>query len=185
MEEIKQNLPEKDDHNPATQNASDKKIYITPTGAVIAMIFFFMPWLKMSCMGRTQYASGADLGGVFWIIFAAAIFILLIFIYFKNQNQLEKAKPFVALSAVVSFLIILWKYVEISNGIKTEFGKITAKELGLSPQFGLFFTILGFIISLFGLIYFENESSTNSSDIKENGFQSSSSSSGVDEKSNI
>ncbi|MHB2149140.1 hypothetical protein ACX8XP_08800 [Calditrichota bacterium LG25] len=46
MEEIKQNLPKKDDHNPANQNASDKKIYITPTGAVIAMIFFFMPWLK-------------------------------------------------------------------------------------------------------------------------------------------
>jgi len=74
---------------------NNKKIYITPTGAIIAIIFFFIPWVKMSCMGETRYASGADLSGVFWIIFGAAVLILLAFIYFKNQEQLEKATPIV------------------------------------------------------------------------------------------
>ena len=127
-----------------------------------------MPWVKMSCMGERRSASGANLSGVFWIIFGAAVLILLAFIYFNNQKQLKKATPFVVLSAMVSFIIMIWKYVQISNGIKSGFGKITARSLHLSVDFGLIFTIIGFIVSIIGLAYLNDESDTIHEDKKSN-----------------
>jgi hypothetical protein len=135
----------------------DKKRFISPSGAGIVLICFFLPWVKFSCAGNTTYASGADLGGPMWIIFAASIIILGSFFYFKNVRKLEQSKPIVLISSIISLVIIIYKYIDFAGGMKTEFGTVTPSSIGLSLQFGGIFTIIGLLLSLIGTSFLTQE----------------------------
>ena len=63
---------------------------------------------------------------------------------------------------------MIWKYVEILNGVKSGLGKITAKSLHLSVEFGLIFTIIGFIVSIIGVEYLNEGVKSTTQDINSN-----------------
>ncbi len=135
----------------------DKKRFLSPSGAGIVAVCFFLPWVKFSCSGTTSYASGAKLGGGFWLVFAAAVIIIGAFFYFKSINQIQKSKPIILLSSIIGLCVIIYKYISFASGTDTGFGRITPDEVGLEIQFGGVLTLIGLIISLIGTSFLTPE----------------------------
>lgn len=141
-----------------TGNASqkEKSRLVSPLGAVLALICFFMPWMKISCIGDPKYISGADIGGAFWIVFCSAALILLIFIYFDSKNNLNSAKILTVLASLVGLIFIAYKLISFLNGVDTGFGKIKPEDVGFKMQAGGLGTIFGLLLSLFGVINYNS-----------------------------
>jgi apolipoprotein N-acyltransferase len=98
-----------------------KKIWLTPAGAAIALICFFLPWVEFSCGEMRKSISGAEIGGIFGVVFAAAALSLLAFFYFKNTDELPRAKPIVILCSLVALAILIYRYFGFKSGAKTAF----------------------------------------------------------------
>lgn len=132
------------------EEKTDKKSLV-PTGAGIAIICFFLPWIKFSCgPGITKTASGQELGGIFWLVFTAAILILGSFIFFKYSGEIKNAKPFALWGSLVAIGIIIFKYIEFRNGATSDIGFIKPEDLGLTIAYGGYGTLVGFLLSLYG-----------------------------------
>ena len=58
--------------------AKTGKLFISPAGALLVLICFFLPWIKVTCVGADIDYSAADgeLGGILWVGFVAAIGII-------------------------------------------------------------------------------------------------------------
>lgn len=135
-----------------------KSLFLSPAGAGITIICFFLPWARISCdIGPERNFSGADFGGVFWLVFLAALIIIGGFFYFKSQNTVEKSKPIIIISALVGLGVILIKYLHFVSGIKTEFGTIKPEDVGFTIQYGGIGAILGLILALIGVKNLEND----------------------------
>jgi len=117
---------------------------ISPIGGIIAAVCFFMPWV--GCMG--QNSSGADAGGVLWLVFLAALGIVGVFLHFKSSGTLSEAKLPVIGCAVVGIAIMLLKYVAFLNSEYSEFFKL---------RFGSIGTLLGFVAAMYGTSYFPRD----------------------------
>lgn len=116
--------------------------FITPGGAGIAAICFFMPWVK-AC---GQSVSGAQMGGIFWVVFLAAVAIVGAFFFFRSQNEVEKTKPVAIVGSLLGIGILLWKYSE------------ARKQLGgmIDFEFGSIGTVVGLVASLLGATFLES-----------------------------
>ena len=82
-------------------------------------------------------------------------FSSLAFYFFKSQSKLKEFKPIALIGSIVPLGIILFKYIELLNGLKTEFGVIRPSDIGLTFQYGVFGTLLGLVLSLIGSFYLE------------------------------
>lgn len=144
----------------------NRRVFITPAGAAIAAICFFLPWVEFSCDGRTRNtASGADMAhndGFCWIFFAATLVILAAF-FLRAQRQTSKARPIVILSALLSLGILIYKYIEFSKGVQLLGRTYTPQELGLSIRFGGVGTFAGFVLVLIGSAFLTSQPSANQS----------------------
>ena len=118
---------------------NDNNALLSQSGAIIAAVSFFLPWI--GCDNQT--ISGADMGGVLWIVFIAALIILGSTIYFKNLGILEKSRPIVITSALVAIGLMLYEYIKIKNNELSGF-------LDFDIKFGSISTLIGFILALFG-----------------------------------
>jgi hypothetical protein len=98
----------------------------------------------------TDTASGADLGGILWLVLIGALASLGAFFYFRSQNHTEKAKPIILWSSLGALAILVIRYIMFISGEKTQFGTIRPKDIGFSIQFGAIGTVIGFVVSLFG-----------------------------------
>ncbi|MDZ7265518.1 MAG: hypothetical protein ONB16_13130, partial [candidate division KSB1 bacterium] len=59
--------------------------WLSPTGAVIILVCFFLPWLEVSCSGKKIIGSGltfAQKAAPLWLIPAFAILVLLLFLWY-------------------------------------------------------------------------------------------------------
>lgn len=144
----------------------DKKIWLTPAGAGIALVCFFLPWVEFSCGDMKQNISGSQMGGIFWVVFGAALLCLLAFFYFKNSGEVERAKPVVILGALVGLGILLYKYFDFKSGAQTgmqglsqlsqmpnfqsTFGQQQMPDIGFHIKYGGIGTIVGLALSLLG-----------------------------------
>lgn len=127
------------------------KRFITPGGAGLAAICFFLPWLR-ACgqdLSGKQIASQSE--SALWFILIASVAIIVGFFVFEGQNNLTKLKPIVLLGAIVSLLIMLAKYVQF-----------TQKEASgvFEIQYGAIGTIIGFVASLVGVQFLEDDITT-------------------------
>lgn len=133
-------------------NKNDSKVILTPSGAGIAAICFFLPWMKISCMGETKYVSGADIGGILWAVFIAALLIIMAVMFYKNKNEIHKAKAVVSISSLAALLIIFFKFGHFFIlGEETALGRIKPKDVGMTIHIGSIGTVIGFILSLIGI----------------------------------
>jgi energy-coupling factor transporter transmembrane protein EcfT len=136
----------------------NKKKFISPSGALLAILCFFMPWIKISCMGEAQYFSGAQLASehgqhIFWALLACAATILVVFVVCKYRKRLDIARPIVMLCAATGILILLFRYFDSSKEIKTDMGVIRMQDLGITVEFGIVGTFIGFVLALAGTFF--------------------------------
>ncbi|NLI16991.1 MAG: hypothetical protein GX409_11960 [candidate division Zixibacteria bacterium] len=145
----------------------DKKIWLTPAGAGIALVCFFLPWVEFSCGEMKQSISGSEIGGIFWVVFAAAALCFLAFFYFKNSDEVERARPIIILGSLVGLGILLYKYFDFKSGAQTglqglsqlsqmqgfqsQFGaQAQLPQMGFHIKYGGIGTIIGFVLLLLG-----------------------------------
>ena len=124
--------------------------FITPAGGVIALLCFFMPWVKISCMGTTTQVSGFDLatkGGDLiinpFVALIAAVATIGISVYMLIEQTPWKSKLPVLISSGIG-ICCLW--VSLFKDGRPSFGGLEG-----TLQFGAFGTIIGFILSIIGV----------------------------------
>ena len=132
------------------ENKEDKKVFLTPVGAIIALICFFLPWVKVSCAKTLKSVSGAEVGGIFWLVFVAAVAIIVAFFYFRGKKQLEKSGPVVIFGSIIALLVIFLKYLGLTCGQKSVFVRAGSKVIDCTIQVGGIGTIIGFILVIIG-----------------------------------
>jgi hypothetical protein len=124
--------------------------FLTPAGAGIAIICFFLPWVKVSCGTITVEASGARIGGIFWLVFATAIFILISFFYFRRRKDQVIGKLIALYGSALSLLVMFYKFISAFSDGSID---INMSNFGSVFRPGAFGEFLGFIMALVGSIY--------------------------------
>lgn len=140
--------------NPKSTANPVQKAYGIPTGAIIAVISFFLPWVRFSCGGYTVGTkSGADLANwdwTFWLILFAALAIGGFYFNYKSQNRIGKCKTPTLICVLVAGLVVIYK---LAVGIRTPLGPMGTKDLeGITPDIGIFGVVIGFAISFFSAL---------------------------------
>jgi uncharacterized membrane protein (DUF485 family) len=140
-----------------SQNKEDKQVLLTPAGAILALICFFLPWVKVSCARTTKSFSGPEIGGIFWLVLVSALAIIVAFFYFRSQKQLEKSRPVAILSSIVALAVIFIRYISLAWEQKSMFAKAGSKVIDCTIQVGAIGTIIGFILAIAGSVFLERE----------------------------
>lgn len=134
-----------------------RRAFLSPAGAVLALICFFMPWVKFSCGGVERSSSGADIGGALWLVPLAAGVVLVAFFVFRGQKRAHRAKPFVIGSALVALATMLVRYQNFMSEMKTQLGISRPEDIGLKIEFGAIGTVIGFALALIGAFTLSEE----------------------------
>jgi hypothetical protein len=121
-----------------------KSLFFTPAGAGIAIISFFLPWVKLSCGGVTRSFTGADIGGYVWIVFASAITICAAFILFLLAGKVRWSIPVTFTGAVAAYATILFRLMEARKD------EIEFLDIKLTLLYGGILTLLGFLVAVIG-----------------------------------
>lgn len=123
---------------------------ISPAGAGLAALCFFLPWGRFSCAGMSRILTGAQIGGVFWIVFAAALAIPLAIGAGLVFRRLRLARLAVAGLAFLGLAILIIEQVRFAHGQATGFGHVHANDVGVELRLGGAGTALGLLIALAG-----------------------------------
>jgi hypothetical protein len=123
---------------------NNKQSFLTPAGAGIVLICFFLPWVNYSCAGEVKNYSGADIGGVTWIVFAAAVIILVAHFLLSSAKNSGLSMPVTLIAAFTGLGVMLFKYMKYADAEKGPAGMIQ------SIQYGLVLTIIGFALVIIG-----------------------------------
>lgn len=90
----------------------DKKRFISPAGAGLAAICFFLPWFR----GCDEDLSGAQIAynGEYevWLVLAYSLAIVIGFVVYEKRNELLKFKPIAFALVLSSNLLIVIKMIE-------------------------------------------------------------------------
>jgi hypothetical protein len=127
-----------------------KRIFISPAGALLAAVCFFLPWGQFSCAGMSRTLSGAEIGGVFWIVFAAALAIPPTLAAGWVLRRLRLARIGVAGLALLALGILFFEQIGFARGQETGFGRVHAQNVGVQLRPGGAGTVLGLLIALAG-----------------------------------
>jgi hypothetical protein len=125
-------------------------IYLTPAGAAMAIVCFFLPWARVSCApGVRKSFSGAQLGGIFWLVLGAALVALAAFVFFHARRRLEWARPIIILASLAALAVIVIKSIEYAQGRPTPVGSVRP-DPGLRTKFGGAGTLIGHALAIAG-----------------------------------
>ena len=127
------------------------KAFLSPSGAGIVLICFFLPWVRVSCGSKTMIISGHSLGGVFWLVLGAAILTLISFAYFHRRQKIKNAAPFMLASAAVALGTIIYKYILVIRNPEIPF-YVPASAINIDVKLGAVGTLLGLLMIAVGSI---------------------------------
>ena len=136
-----------------SEDKEDKRIFLTPAGACIALICFFLPWVKVSCGRTTRSLSGPDIGGIFWLVLIAALVMTVAFFYFRSKNQPEKSRYVAIIGSIIALAAIYIKFIGVAYGQNSLLVKAGSKVVKFKVQIGAIGSIFGFILILIGEVY--------------------------------
>ena len=157
-----------------SQEKSSLSYFLTPSGAILAVLAFFLPWVKLTCSGQVHRVSGFQLAKndqLYWVVFAAAILILVGFFFLKNKWEWGKIKKLSLFSSLAGMGILLYKYFDFRSSMNSmeQFmgGSSTggweqslqqgSQDFQLTLQFGAYACLLGFILAGLGALFFKEE----------------------------
>jgi hypothetical protein len=123
--------------------------YLSPAGAAIVLICFFLPWLRVSCGAKRIILRGSSMGGIFWLVFVSAAIILVSYLYFKKRGKTEHARFFFLIGSVVALGIIIYKYIAVALNPDIPF-YIPERMIGFELKLGALGTIIGLLMVLAG-----------------------------------
>jgi hypothetical protein len=87
---------------------------ISPAGAGLVAICFFLPWLRVSCGSKDVTLSGSGIGGAFWMILGAAIVALVTSIICRKKVGAALHRAVLLFCALFSAGILAYKYVAVA-----------------------------------------------------------------------
>jgi len=141
---------------------------ISFSGALLAIISFFLPWVMVSCNGQTlaemsgwqlsvgsvdmQALGTSDVGQgspiLFVVLFAAILVIgLIVFIFFKGRIGKVDAPVLIGLSAVAMLVLVVYLISSSSDIQGGEYG------IEVKPMIGLFTIFIGYLAVLVGGVF--------------------------------
>ena len=131
-----------------------KAIYLSPAGAALALVGFFLPWARISCgpiLDKT--VSGASLGGLFWLAFALPAIMLAGFVYLvspksRRGRRPERWAPAFALGSAAALAVIVVNCLRLVGEARGKAGPLANHGVGFSLEFGGVATVVGLVVSL-------------------------------------
>ena len=129
------------------------RFLVSPAGAGIALVCFFLPWGRFSCAGLHKSMSGAQLGGSFWSLFWVAFLLIVVggVLVFLRREILAQA--LVLLCSLYALIFLVEKSIAFSRGVGTPLGHIHPQDVGISPRPGGIGTLLGFLLAAGGSLW--------------------------------
>jgi hypothetical protein len=122
---------------------------ISPAGAGIVLICFFLPWLRVSCGTKKVTLSGSEMGGALYVVLVAAIIMIATFVIYKYLGQAHKSRYVFLGASLLAIGTIVYEYISVALDPKIPF-YIPGKMIGFELKIGAFGTILGLFLTALG-----------------------------------
>lgn len=130
-----------------------KALFLSPAGALLTIVSFFLPWAKISCapvVDRT--VSGASLGGMLWLVLPLAAGSLAAFLYFAVRRSVGRSRLLVVVASAAALAIIVAKCLSLARGAQSGMSGIASNLVGVRLQLGGAGTLCGLVLSLVGAL---------------------------------
>ena len=127
--------------------------FLSPSGLLIVLICFFIPWLEVKCSGKKIIGSGltfAQEEAALWLIPIFALLGLIIFFWYKKGLSIKKYKIGSILSACLGLFMMIAIYISIEQKLN---GFIIKRITNYQIKFGLIATIFGFLLTIFSTLF--------------------------------
>jgi hypothetical protein len=134
------------------KDADNRLIFLTPAGAAIAFISFFLPWIQISCLGRSSY-SGMDFGGIYWIVLLMSVVILGAFFLLRKLKRLPLLKPVAIAATVIAWGVIIYGCIAIAGGKRILFFRLGPESVHLKIHMGGYGTLFGYLLAILGVTW--------------------------------
>ncbi|MCI0494662.1 hypothetical protein L0Z72_06610 [candidate division KSB1 bacterium] len=124
---------------------SSLAVWLSPTGAIVILVCFFLPWLEVSCSGKKIIGSGLTFAlkaAPLWLIPAFAILVLLLFIWYWNGLSLTWFKILLMTLAALGILMLVFTYISIEQKLS---GFVVRRITSHQIKGGLIGTGIGFV----------------------------------------
>ncbi len=128
----------------------NKRLLLTPTGGGLIAICFFLPWIKMSCMGTASY-SGLDCGGIYWAIFGSGLAILSAFLLLRRLKRIELLPTVISVISFVSSAVIIYGVLTVAGGKRILLFRVGPDDVNLRLQIGAYGTLVGYLLAWVGI----------------------------------
>jgi len=130
--------------------------FVSGSGALLAILFFFMPWVMVSCSGQDlgslsgwDLAAGTNIGGsptegnpfVFLILILAILALLLVAL--PHSLAFAAAETFFGAAAIILLLVIY-------TGMRNDAMEQTGGMIQIKLQWGMLGTLLGYFLVIGG-----------------------------------
>lgn len=135
-----------------TKDADNRLIFLTPAGAAIAFISFFLPWIQISCLGRSSY-SGMDFGGMYWIVLLMSLIIFGAFFLLRKPKHVAWLKPVTIVATIIAWGVIIYGCIAIAGGKKILFFRLGPDSVHLKIHMGGYGTLLGYSLAIVGVTW--------------------------------
>jgi hypothetical protein len=122
---------------------------LSPSGAGIVLICFFLPWLRVSCGTKKMILRGSDMGGALYIVLGAAVVMIAAFIIYKYLGQAHRSRYVFLGASLLAIGTIIYEYIYVALNPDIPF-YIPGKMIGFELKIGAFGTILGLILAASG-----------------------------------
>ena len=126
--------------------------FVSPAGAGIMLICFFLPWLRVSCGGKSVTLSGPGLGGVFWAILGISIMMLAAYIILGKRKKLHLSRWGFIAGSIVSIIIIAYESIKVAVDPEIPF-YIPSGMIGFKLKPGSWGMLLGLALTLVGAYF--------------------------------
>ena len=134
------------------KDADNRLIFLTPAGAAIAFVSFFLPWIQISCLGKSSY-SGMDFGGIYWVVLIMTMVILGCFFLFRKLKRLDLLKLVTIAATIIAWGVIIYGCITIAGGKRILFFHFGPDSVHLKIHAGGYGTLLGYLLAILGVTW--------------------------------
>ena len=137
----------------AKRSKHSKSIWVTPFGAGVAVVCFFLPWGRASCGGVSHEFSGTNSGAVLWGVPILCGLVLALFLSFHRRKQMTGAQPLSLITLGAAFLLLLYRAVLASVQMDSLQGRFLQSFLSIEPRPGGLLFLAGLSLALLGAAF--------------------------------